>query len=106
MVYVTLLITFLSSYACSYTDPEMFRQAKTILLEIGQFYQTQDDFFDCFGDPAVIGKVGTDIAEGKCSWLAVVAMQRATEEQKEVMKACYGSTGRLGMAPVEWEIAH
>lgn len=73
----------------------MFRQAKTILLEIGQFYQTQDDFFDCFGDPAVIGKVGTDIAEGKCSWLAVVAMQRATEEQKEVMKACYGSTGRL-----------
>uniref|UniRef100_A0A182JX98 Farnesyl pyrophosphate synthase n=1 Tax=Anopheles christyi TaxID=43041 RepID=A0A182JX98_9DIPT len=89
--YTFYLPVAMAMHLTGYTDPEMFRQAKTILLEIGQFYQTQDDFFDCFGDPAVIGKVGTDIAEGKCSWLAVVAMQRATEEQKEVMKACYGS---------------
>uniref|UniRef100_A0A2M4A321 Farnesyl pyrophosphate synthase n=1 Tax=Anopheles triannulatus TaxID=58253 RepID=A0A2M4A321_9DIPT len=89
--YTFYLPVAMAMHMTGYTDPEMFRQAKTILLEIGQFYQAQDDFLDCFGDPAVIGKVGTDIAEGKCSWLAVVAMQRATEEQKEVMKECYGS---------------
>lgn len=71
-------------------DPEVFRQAKTILLEVGNFFQVQDDFIDCFGDSAVTGKVGTDIMDGKCTWLAVVALQRCTNEQKEIMKECYG----------------
>lgn len=99
--YTFYLPVALAMHMTGYTDPEMFRQAKTILLEIGQFYQAQDDFLDCFGDPAVIGKVGTDIAEGKCSWLAVVAMQRATEEQKEIMKQCYGSHDPENVARVK-----
>lgn len=77
-----------------YADPEVYRQTKTILLEIGNFFQVQDDFIDCFGDPAVTGKVGTDIQDGKCSWLAVVALQRCTSEQKELMKECYGKNGK------------
>lgn len=38
---------------------------------------------DVFGDPEIMGKRGTDIEDGKCSWLAVVALQRATKEQRE-----------------------
>ena len=45
----------------------------------------QDDFLDCFGDPAVTGKVGTDIEENKCSWLVVQALQRATPSQREIL---------------------
>lgn len=74
-------------------DPEAFRQTKTILFEIGNLFQVQDDFIDCFGDPSMTGKNGTDIQNGRCSWLAVVAMQRASKEQKEVMQECYGQKG-------------
>ncbi|XP_033175587.1 farnesyl pyrophosphate synthase isoform X1 [Bombus impatiens] len=74
------------------TDPEMYRQAKTILLEMGHLFQVKDDYLDCYGSIEDIGKTGTDIAEGKCSWLIVVALQRATPEQKKIFEECYGQS--------------
>ena len=53
------------------------------------FFQIQDDFLDCFGNPRITGKIGTDIKDGKCSWLIVVAMQRATKDQKEILRVSY-----------------
>ncbi|XP_055528739.1 farnesyl pyrophosphate synthase [Wyeomyia smithii] len=90
--YTFYLPVAVAMHMTGFTDPEVYRQTRTILLEIGQFFQAQDDFLDCFGDPAVTGKIGTDIEEGKCTWLAVVCMQRASEVQKEIMKECYGFT--------------
>ncbi len=46
----------------------------------------QDDFLDCFGDPSVTGKIGTDIEDNKCSWLIVQALQRASPEQKVLLQ--------------------
>ena len=50
------------------------------------FISTQDDYLDCYGDPAVTGKVGTDIEENKCSWLVVQALERVTPEQRKLLQ--------------------
>ena len=46
----------------------------------------QDDYFDCYGDPSVTGKVGTDIEGNKCSWLVVQSLSRVTVEQRDMLK--------------------
>ncbi|XP_069668791.1 farnesyl pyrophosphate synthase-like [Periplaneta americana] len=81
----------LALYMAGTRDVETHRQAKTILMEMGQFYQVLADYLNCYGEPELTGRVGTDIEDGKCTWLAVVALQRASESQRQILQECYGS---------------
>lgn len=72
------------------TDEDSFKVARHICCVMGEYFQIQDDVLDCYGAPEVIGKVGTDIQENKCSWLVVQALKMASPSQLETLKENYG----------------
>ena len=70
--------------------PSNLEQAHDILIPMGEYFQIQDDYLDAFGDPSVIGKIGTDIKDNKCGWLINQALLIATPEQRKLLDANYG----------------
>ncbi|KAK4800823.1 hypothetical protein SAY86_021310 [Trapa natans] len=74
---------------------------KDILVEMGTYFQVQDDYLDCFGDPETIGKIGTDIEDFKCSWLVVKALELCNEDQKKLLNENYGKPDPSNVAKVK-----
>eukprot|EP00299_Pterocystis_sp_00344_P013769 c6781_g1_i1.p1 GENE.c6781_g1_i1~~c6781_g1_i1.p1 ORF type:complete len:388 (+),score=92.22 c6781_g1_i1:53-1165(+) len=72
------------------TDTSRFATAQRICLELGEYFQVQDDYLDCYGDPQLIGKIGTDIRDAKCSWLVCQALLLSNESQRQTIKDYYG----------------
>lgn len=68
----------------------MKRGLGRILDNLGMLLQILNDFTDIYSDADVTGKVATDIGNGTCTWLSVLAMSNANAEQKRVIKENYG----------------
>ncbi|KAE8404361.1 terpenoid synthase [Aspergillus pseudonomiae] len=77
------------------------KQVYEVSMLLGLVFQARDDFLDVYGDEKVTGKIGTDIQEHKCSWLSVMALQHCNDEEKSVLRNCYGSTNRDNVAKVK-----
>lgn len=61
-------------------------------LNAGIAFQIQDDLLDAIGNPDKFGKKpGGDIIEGKKTYLSILAMTLANEEQREMLKSIPGS---------------
>jgi len=78
-----------------------YKAAEKILIPMGEYFQVQDDWLDCFGDPAVIGKIGTDIQDNKCSWLINQALTKVTAEQRKTLDENYGQHSAESEAKVK-----
>jgi len=113
VVYKTAFYSFYLPVACALIlhgfspsserpeDKEAFGTTRRICISMGKYFQIQDDFLDCFGDPKVIGKIGTDIQECKCGWLVVKALEKANTTQRQVLQDCYGQSDLAKVAKVK-----
>ncbi|KAK1397154.1 Farnesyl diphosphate synthase [Heracleum sosnowskyi] len=103
--YKTAYYSFYLPVACALLmageDLEKHTNVKDILIEMGTYFQVQDDYLDCFGAPEVIGKIGTDIEDFKCSWLVVKALELSNEEQKKFLYENYGKEDPASVAKVK-----
>ena len=79
----------LGMHIAGISDPTLFSKAKEICVAMGEYFQVQDDFLDCYGDPERIGKIGTDIRDNKCSWLINRALQDCSSSQRRALEANY-----------------
>ncbi|KAJ0733972.1 putative transferase [Helianthus annuus] len=93
MQYKSSYYSFYLPVACALLllgeNPDDYVQMKDILVEMGIYYQIQNDYLDTFGDHNTVGKIGTDIEERKCSWLVAKALELASEEQKQILYGVY-----------------
>ncbi|GMM54880.1 bifunctional (2E,6E)-farnesyl diphosphate synthase/dimethylallyltranstransferase [Maudiozyma humilis] len=80
----------LAMYVAGVHDAKDLKQAQDVLIPLGEYFQIQDDYLDCFGTPEQIGKIGTDIQDNKCSWLVNKALELVTPEQRKVLDDNYG----------------
>lgn len=111
VTYKTAFYTFYLPVACGLhlsgvKNPQAFELSSKICIAMGQYFQIQDDYLDCFGDPEVIGKIGTDIEDNKCSWLVVQALLRADKDQKKVIEENYGKNEESKVAAVKQVYRH
>jgi farnesyl diphosphate synthase len=80
----------LAMYMAGIATPQNLKQAKDVLIPLGEYFQVQDDYLDCYGDPEYIGKIGMDIQDNKCGWLINKALEIVTPEQRKVLDENYG----------------
>lgn len=57
--------------------------------EVGIAFQLQDDLLDSYGDEQLGKKIGGDILEGKKTYLMIISLSHATEEQREVLRTTH-----------------
>lgn len=94
--YKTAFYSFYLSVAFGMTlagirEEAAYNAARDILIEMGVYFQAQDDFLDCFATSEVLGKVGTDIADKKCGWLFTKAYHElASPQQRAFLDKYYG----------------
>ncbi|CEP64440.1 bifunctional (2E,6E)-farnesyl diphosphate synthase/dimethylallyltranstransferase LALA0_S11e04148g [Lachancea lanzarotensis] len=80
----------LAMYAAGINSEHDLQQAQAVLIPLGEYFQIQDDFLDCFGKPEDIGKIGTDIQDNKCSWVINTALKLCSADQRKVLDENYG----------------
>ena len=66
-------------------EEKLHELAHAILHDIGSYVELNHDYHNCFLDPD-----GSDIEDGRLTFLIVLALQRANPEQKKLLNANYG----------------
>ena len=106
VIYKTAYYSFylpvaLALYYLELATQSNLKQAHDILIPLGEYFQIQDDYLDVYGSPEVIGKIGTDIQDNKCSWIINQALERASPAQRERLDKCYGRKDKAKEAEVK-----
>lgn len=77
-----------------YNDQKAFNEIKNICYELGHVVQVQRDLLDYIDNRDGSNGCDNDIVKGKCTWLAITAIECGSQQQKEVLQKFYGKNGK------------
>ncbi|RWS22685.1 farnesyl pyrophosphate synthetase putative-like protein [Leptotrombidium deliense] len=77
-------------YLLNITDTKLHDWATHLCEKIGILFQAQDDYIDVYGDSNVTGKIGTDIKNGKCTWMVVTSLTIMNKHQRKLFQLHFG----------------
>lgn len=84
------------------TSPENKKAIYDFGLNLGIAFQLQDDYLDAFGDSATFGKqIGGDILENKKTYLYLLALENANDEDKKSLKSWFSTTENNGIEKIK-----
>jgi geranylgeranyl diphosphate synthase type I len=84
-------------------DDRLLADLSAFGLPVGEAFQLRDDVLGVFGDPEVTGKpAGDDLREGKRTMLLALAMERASEAERRVLRS---ALGRADLEPEDLDAA-
>ncbi len=73
-------------------DDQLLQKLQLFGENLGIAFQIQDDILGVFGDEKTLGKsVTSDIEEGKNTTLITTALEKANDQQKELLTSLYGN---------------
>lgn len=73
-------------------DEKFLRSLSKFAVPVGIAFQIRDDIIGIFGDEKKIGKpVGSDIKEGKKTFLIAKSMEKADDDQKNILNGALGN---------------
>lgn len=83
-------ISFMLGAAIAGVNEERLQIMKELGRSVGTAFQIQDDLLDVVADTSKFGKNrGGDIAEGKKTYLSILALEEGNEEQKSHLKSIF-----------------
>uniref|UniRef100_A0AC34QXR1 Farnesyl diphosphate synthase n=1 Tax=Panagrolaimus sp. JU765 TaxID=591449 RepID=A0AC34QXR1_9BILA len=67
-------------------------ECQKLAYKIGSLFQAQDDYLDIFGQPEITGKIGQDIANGKCTWFSCRTLEKISKDlpKLKLFVECFG----------------
>jgi len=81
------------AYELNGISVEPYKEAERFLIPMGELCQVQDDYVDYHSTEEEIGKIGTDIIDGKCSWCVCTALAHGSDAEKQFLLENYGKRG-------------
>lgn len=73
-------------------DTKLYFDSQSLFEQFSIYRQAQNDMWDIFSRFETIGKIGTDITGGKCTWITSTALIHANESQKKALLENYGKS--------------
>jgi len=93
-IYTIYLPIAAGMYLTGFTSERQLGAARAIATEMGIKFQIEDDYLDCFQDPKILGKIGTDIQDHKNTWLAQLILrlmrERNLQTERKLFEEHYG----------------